>query len=68
MLEIITGHPQFFIATSLERRIILSPDKYKDIIIESMRFLVKDNLVWLLVFSVHNQQRLFGRTPTAKNM
>jgi hypothetical protein len=39
----LTEHPQFFIATILEWKHLLAPDKYKDIIIESPRFLVNHN-------------------------
>ena len=41
----ITEHPQFFTATILEWITLLSPDKYKDVIIESLRFLVNNNCV-----------------------
>lgn len=43
--ELITAHAQFFTATSLEWQPLLKPDKYKDVIIESLRFLVKHNRV-----------------------
>lgn len=42
MAPIITEYPQFFTATNLEWKKLLQPDKYKDIVISSMRFLVKD--------------------------
>ena len=35
-------YPQFFTATILEWKHLLVEDKYKDIIIESLRFLVKE--------------------------
>jgi putative transposase len=41
----ITEHPQFFTATILEWKPLLKQDKYKDIIIESLRFLVNNNRV-----------------------
>lgn len=43
--ELITAHAQFFTATCLEWEPLLKPDKYKDILIESLRFLVKNNRV-----------------------
>lgn len=43
--ELITAHAQFFTATCLEWKPLLKPDKYKDILIESLRFLVKNNRV-----------------------
>ena len=38
-------HPQFFTATILEWKYLLKEDKYKDIIIGSLRFLVTNNRV-----------------------
>jgi len=38
-------YPQFFTATILEWKHLLVEDKYKDIIIESLRFLVKEKRV-----------------------
>jgi putative transposase len=35
-------HPQFFTATILEWKHLLKDDKYKDIILDSLRFLVKE--------------------------
>ena len=43
MQPIITEHPQFFTATILEWKRLLKPDKYKDIIISSLQFLVENN-------------------------
>lgn len=42
MAKIITEYPQFFTATILEWKTLLKLDKYKDIIVESMRFLIND--------------------------
>ena len=36
---------QFFTATILEWKHLLKPDKYKDVIIESLKFLSTDNRV-----------------------
>jgi hypothetical protein len=38
-------HPQFFTATILEWKHLLKPDKYKELIIESLRFLVREKRV-----------------------
>jgi putative transposase len=42
MAAIITEYPQFFTATNLQWKKLLKPDKYKDIVISSLRFLVND--------------------------
>ena len=54
MSEIITEHPHYFTATNLEWKMLLSRDKYKDIMIESMRFLVKDERVLIYGFVIMN--------------
>lgn len=41
--ERITAHPQFFTATCLEWKSLLKPDKYKDMIIDSLCFFGKGN-------------------------
>jgi hypothetical protein len=50
MTELITEYPHFFTATNLEWKKLLHPDKYKDVIIDSMRFLVKDKRVIIYGF------------------
>jgi REP-associated tyrosine transposase len=50
--EIITEYPQFFTATALEWKELLKPDKYKHIIVESMRFLVNDRRVIMYGFVI----------------
>ena len=45
-------HPQFFTATILEWKHLLTEDKYKDIIIESLRFLVKEKRVIIYAFVI----------------
>ena len=52
MVSIITEYPQFFTATNLEWKRLLKPDKYKDIIIGSMRFLVKYKRVKIFSFVI----------------
>jgi REP element-mobilizing transposase RayT len=48
----ITGYPQFFTATNLEWKKLLKPDKYKEIIVSSLRFLVSDNRVKVFAFVI----------------
>lgn len=45
MPTIITEHPQFFTATILEWKRLLKPEKYKDVIIGSLQFLVENNRI-----------------------
>ena len=52
MENTITEYPQFFTATNLEWKKLLAPDKYKDIIIKSLRFLVQDNRVIINAFVI----------------
>ena len=52
MTEIITEYPHFFTATNLQWKKLLSRDKYKDIVIESMRFLVKNKRVIIYGFVI----------------
>ena len=52
MPAIITEYPQFFTATNLNWKKLLQPDKYKDIIIDSLSFLVKDRRIRLYAFVI----------------
>ena len=52
MAEIITEYPHFFTATNLEWKKLLLHDKYKDIIIKSMKFLVQDKRVIIYGFVI----------------
>ena len=52
MAGTITEYPHFFTATNLEWKNVLAKDTYKDIIIESMRFLVKDKRVIIYGFVI----------------
>jgi len=45
-------HPSFFTATCLEWKKLLKPYKYKDIIVESLKFLVQDNRIKLYAFAI----------------
>jgi len=48
----ITEYPQFFTATNLEWKRLLQLNKYKDVIVNSLRFLVEDKRVILYAFVV----------------
>lgn len=50
MKAIIKEWPQFFTATNLEWKKLLRPDKYKGIIIDSLRFLVTNERIKLYAF------------------
>jgi putative transposase len=52
MSEIITEYPHFFTATNLEWKKLLQPDEYKDVIIGSLKFLVKDGRVIIYGFVI----------------
>jgi len=52
MQAIITESPQFFTATILEWKRLLKPDKYKEIIISSLQFLVENKRVKVNAFVV----------------
>lgn len=52
MPAIITEWPQFFTATCLEWKKLLQPDKYKDLIISSLKFLVEDHRILLYAFVI----------------
>ena len=52
MQPIITEYPNYFTATNLEWKKLLQPDKYKDIVISSMKFLVKDKRVRIFSFVI----------------
>ena len=47
-------YPSFFTATILEWKPLLKHDKFKDIIIDSLEFLVKDNRVEIFGFVIMN--------------
>jgi len=49
---IITEWPQFFTATNLEWKKLLQPEKYKDIVVESLRFMVTDERIILYAFVI----------------
>lgn len=45
-------HPQYFTATILDWQHLLKPDKYKEIIIQSLGFLVKEKRIELNAFAI----------------
>jgi putative transposase len=52
MPAIITEYPQYFTATNLEWKKLLRPDKYKDVITDSLRFLVSNKRIKLYAFVI----------------
>jgi putative transposase len=52
MVSIITEYPQFFTATCLEWKRLLRPYKYKNIIVDSMKFLVQKKRVIIYGFVI----------------
>jgi putative transposase len=52
MPAFITEYPQFFTATITDWKKLLEPDKYKNIIINSLRFLVEDKRIKLFSFVI----------------
>ena len=52
MANIITEYPHFFTATILEWKKLLKPEKYKNIVVESMRFIVIDQRVIIYGFVI----------------
>ena len=52
MSVFVTEYPQFFTATIKGRYKLLSHDKYKDIVVKSLQFLVSDNRIKLYAFVI----------------
>jgi putative transposase len=52
MPQFITEYPHFFTATNLQWQHLLKPDKYKLIVIESLKFLVRSNRIKLFAFVI----------------
>jgi REP element-mobilizing transposase RayT len=63
-------YPQFYTATILEWKHLLADDKHKDIIVESLQFLVNDKRIILNAFVIMSNhihliwQPMFGFTPS----
>jgi len=53
-MELITDHAKFFTATIYEWKPLLAQDKYKDIIIDSLDFLVEDQRIFVYGFVIMN--------------
>lgn len=51
-MELLTVHPQFVTATIYQWEHLLKPDRYKDLVIESLRFLVKEDRILVYAFCV----------------
>ena len=69
MPNVITEYPQFFTATNLEWKKLLKPDKYKDIVIDSLRFLVKEKRIILYGFVINQTTyTLYGKCRQALNL
>ncbi|HKZ67527.1 MAG TPA: transposase [Chitinophagaceae bacterium] len=52
MPSFVTEYPQFITATNLEWKKLLQPEKYKNIIINSLRFLVQHKRITLFAFVI----------------
>jgi REP element-mobilizing transposase RayT len=52
MPAFVTEYPHFFTVTNLDWKKLLQPDKYKDVIISSFRFLVEDKRIKLYAFVI----------------
>ena len=51
---LVHDHPYFFTATILEWKALLKPDKFKDIIIRSLEFLVREKRILIYGFVIMN--------------
>ena len=51
-MELPDDHPQFVTATIYKWKHLLKPDKYKQVIVNSMRHLVMEGRVWIYSFCV----------------
>ena len=68
MPDLITEWPHFFTVTNHGWKKLLQPDKYKEIIISSFRFLVNDNRIKLYAFVImHNHIHLIWQTQAGIN-
>ncbi len=69
MPQIITEYPHFFTATNLEWKKLLKPDKYKAIIISSMKFIVQDKRVKIFSFVImENHLHLIWQMMPGNNL
>lgn len=68
MSSIITEYPAYFTATNLEWKKLLQQDKYKGIIIDSLRFLVDDSRIILYAFVIMiNHLHLIWQMRASRN-
>ena len=51
-MELLTAHPQFLTATIYQWRHLLKPDPYKAVVVDSLRFLVKEERVIVFAFCI----------------
>ena len=51
-MELFTAHPQFLTATIYQWKHLLKPDKYKEVVVDSLRFLVKEERVIVFAFCI----------------
>jgi putative transposase len=51
MTAIITAYLQYYIPANLEWKRFLKPVKYKDIIVESLKYMVENNRIKLFAFA-----------------
>ena len=69
MAQYPTHWPQFYTATILEWKHLLKPDKYKDILIQSLQYLTANKQITLYAFVIMSNhihliwQALPGKTP-----
>jgi putative transposase len=64
MPSFVTEYPQFFTATNLEWKKLLQPERYKNTIINSLRFLVQHKRITLFAFIImDNHVHLIWQMP-----
>ena len=66
-ITITTHYSQYFTATILEWKHLLKPDKYKDVIIDSLKFLVKEKWVEVNVFTLMSNHIHLTRLPAGRH-
>ena len=52
MQAIVTEYPQYYTATNLEWKRLLKPDKYKNIVVESLKYMVENKRIKLFAFVI----------------
>ena len=53
-----TGWPQFFTSTILDWKPLLQNDNYKDVIIDALRFAIKERRINLIAFVIMSKKQL----------